>query len=489
MEEQDKEKKIAARAAVEYVRDGMVLGVGSGSTVAYFIEELAQKVKEGIRVTVVPTSLSTKEKCEAAGISCMSQDYVPTQIDLTVDGADEFDTQLNLIKGGGGCLLWEKIVAAASDCEIIIVDSTKKTNSLGSGFKLPIEVIPYAVKLVMEKLEAMGIKSDVRKNNDGTLFFTDQRNYILDCITGNINNVQHMADQLSKITGVVEHGLFVGMTDMVLEGNGEYVKKYVSVSPVVTKKRQTDTMLRIEQKIGDYRAKGIVPVIELDLDLTTFVPDSRTVYGLQKAGEKYNIKEFVNPSFELLPGYTREAWTNFLSRNRLPEKYPSVRWMGEKDGKDGESVYSSFHKAFWSTDMLQYDTLTAGLKEFIEKMQKLGAVVVFVSGRWLPEQIKPTKEVLKSGGLQDVPLLIGNPRHDGANPVSDSEVKALHQSEIREKYGMPAVVIDDRKENRDAICEANPDSDMLSIGCSIPGYTYDEEIMGIEWKISDFWTV
>lgn len=164
-----------------------------------------------------------------------------------------------------------------------------------------------------------------------------------------------------------------------------------------------------------------------------------------------------------------------------------MRWLGEKDGNDGTgSIYSAFHTRFWETQLLHTDTLTKGLTEWIPTLQTAGATVVFVSGRWKEEQFEPTREVLKTGGIGDVPLLIGNPGHDGSNPVSDSEIKAMHQAEIREKYGVPAVIIDDRMENRDAVIGANPGIEMLSVGCAVPGFTYDQETAGIEWKLSTF---
>lgn len=482
----DKEKQLAAKAAVEYVKDNMILGVGSGTTVKYFIDALSEKVKNGLKIKAVPTSKETRKLCEEGGIECFSEKAVPEKIDLTIDGADEFDAKLNMIKGGGGCLLWEKIVASVSESEIIIVDSSKKTDILGKKFHLPIEVIPYAVDAVQKKLEDMSITSVVRTTKTGDIFITDEGNYILDCNTGEILDIEGLLRDLQEITGVVENGLFVQMADIVIEGNGDTINKYSAISPIITQNKQKNTLESIDEKVAEYREKGIVPVIELDLDLTTFVPYERTILALRAAGERYDISEFKNPVFDLLPGYTREAWINFISRNKLVEKYPSLRWIGEKDGKDGDSVYSIFHTTFWKTDYLKYDTLTSGLADFIRKMQKKGAVVVFVSGRWKEEQVEPTKYVLKKGKLKDVPLLIGNPRHDGENPISDSQIKALHQAEIREKYGMPAVIIDDRKENREAVCEANPECEMLSVGCSISGFSFDEETSGIEFAISNF---
>lgn len=486
MKQYDDEKRIAANAAVEYVRDDMILGVGSGTTVKYFIDALSEKVKNGLKIKAVPTSKETRKLCEAAGIECVSDKAVPEKIDLTVDGADEFDLQLNMIKGGGGCLLWEKIVASVSDFEIIIVDSSKKTDILGKRFPLPVEVIPYAIDAVQSKLRNMSIKSVIRVDKSGKPFITDEGNYILDCNCGEILDIESFLHKLQSITGIVENGLFVHMANIIIEGCGDKINKYNSVSPAITNNRQRNTFDMIDKKVSECRQNGAVPVIELDLDLTTFIPYERTVLALHAAGDKYNISEFKNPVFDLLPGYTREAWINFISRNKLVEKYPSLRWMGEKDGKDGDSVYATFHTTFWNTDYLKYDTLTAGLYDFIKRMQKMGAVVVFVSGRWKEEQIEPTKYVLKKGNLEDIPLMIGNPRHDGENPISDSQIKALHQAEIREKYGMPVVIIDDRKENRDAVCDANPKCEMLSVGCSVSGFTFDEEISGVPFGISNF---
>ena len=486
MDQYEQEKKNAAGAAVEYVQDGMLLGVGSGTTVKYFIDFLAEKVKAGIQVQVVPTSDQTRKLCEEHGIPMYQGECVPEQIDLTVDGADQFDSQLNLIKGGGGCLLWEKIVASASLCEIIIADSRKRTACLGDGFSLPIEVIPYALTHVRSMLKKMGISAELRVMESKKPFITDEGNYILDCSTGALKDAVGLAASLSQITGVVEHGLFIGLTDMVIEAKGEEVNTYFAKSPIITSERQKKTFAAIDAKIQQCRDKGEIPVIEMDLDLTTFVTMERTILALQHAGETYDIPEFKNPTFALLPGYTREAWVNFISRYRLVEKYPALRWMGEKDGKDGDSVYSAFHSFFWKTELLALDTLTAGLPEFIRRMQEKGAVTVFVSGRWKEEQTEPTRAVLKKGGLEDIPLFIGNPRHDGQNPISDSQIKALHQPEIREKYGVPAVFIDDRKDNRQAVCDANPGIKMLSVGCSIPGFTFDEETTGVEYAISDF---
>lgn len=483
----DEEKDLAAREAVKYVNDGMVLGVGSGTTMKFFIEHLGERVKDGLKVQAVPTSEETRTRCQEWNIPLYEGDTVPSRIDLTVDGADEFDSQLNLIKGGGGDLLWEKIVAVASKREIIITDSRKRVAVPGETFPLPVEVIRYASDNVRQELEKLGIPSKLRMTGKGVPFLTDENNYILDCSTGGIENVEQLSDTLDRMTGVVEHGLFIGLADLVIEGNEGKINTFEAQNLAIDKNVQKKTLKAIMEKVMACREKGEVPVVEMDLDLTTFVPQKRTIEGLKAAGKRYQIPEFLNPAFDLLPGYTREAWVNFISRNHLPEKYPALRWMGEKDGKDGAgSVYSAFHTRFWETELLSLDTLTPGLPQFIRSLQKAGAVVIFVSGRWKEEQIEPTREVMRRGGIGDVPLLIGNPRHDGQNPVCDSEIKAIHQKEIREKYGVPAVFIDDRMSNRDAVIAANPGIEMMSVGCAIPGFTFDQETAGIVWKISTF---
>lgn len=486
MDRFEEEKKLAADAAVNYVTDNMIIGVGSGSTVKYFIEALGERVQAGLQVKAVPTSVKSEQLCELNGIPVCRKDKTEPVIHLTVDGADEFDPQLNLIKGGGGALLREKVVAAASMQEIIIADSRKKVMTLGETFPLPIEVLPYAILSVQHKMKGLNIDASLRMLESGEPYLTDQGNYILDCQTGPITDLHHLSANLSQMPGVVEHGIFMDMAGMVIMGNQGVIETYEAHNRVIPKEVQHNTLKKIEEKVNMCRLRGEVPVIELDLDLTTFVTKERALEGLRHAGEKYGIQEFINPGFELLPGYTREAWTNFISRYHLTEKYPKFRWLGEKDGKDGDSVYSAFHTQFWKTEFFSLDTLTPGLCEFIAKMQKSEAVVVFVSGRWKEEQIQPTLDVLKKGNLETIPLMIGNPMHDAEHPISDSEIKAIHQVEIRRKYGVPAVVIDDRKTNRDAIVNANPGIEMLSVGCAIPGFTYDQETTGIELRISTF---
>lgn len=439
-----------------------------------------------LNITAIPTSTETTRWCESGNIPLYQGDHVPPIIDLTIDGADEFDPSLNLVKGGGGDLLWEKIIATASKQEIIIVDSSKQVSLLCESFPLPVEVIPYSCAIVEQKLTKLQLHPVLRKK-DGAIFLTDEKNYIFDCHCNGQVNPYYLAEQLKQIVGIVEHGFFLKMTNHVIMGTGDTVKHFYSQNKIVPDSIQKKTFQTLFSKLKKTRALGITPIIEVDLDLTAFETSTRTKIALQTAGEKFEIEEFKTLAFDLLPGYTREAWVSFLSRNHLPERYPHLIWMGEKDGKDGrDSVYATFHTTFWKTELLSSDTINIGLKEFIEKVREEGGEVVFVSGRWQQEQIEPTKLVFEKAGIFDVALCIGNPNHDGDHAISDSEAKALFQTEICQKYGTPIACIDDRKENRDAICAANPDLDLLSIGIAIPGFTYDEEITGIDDRISTF---
>lgn len=486
----EEEKALAAQEAVKYIEDGMVVGVGSGTTTAYFIRYLGERVKNGLNIIAVPTSDETAELCKYEGIPLVTTS-VPIKIDVTVDGADQFDPKLRLIKGGGGDLLREKVVASTTKKEIIIVDSRKKADVLGATFALPIEVIPFAWIKVVQEIKKLNGNPILRLKSDNSYFITDQGNYILDCKFDSIPHPEELAAKLSSISGLVEHGLFINMASKVImgkEGNVYYFKPEVNISKVITERTQADTINEIFAKIDQVVKSGGKPVIEMDVDLTTYKPISRTIQALKVAGETYGISEFLEPhnNFDLLPGYTPEAWVNFLSRNKLPEKYPKLRWIGVKDGTGSNaSVYSAFHIAFWSTEWLTEDILTEGLIDFVSEIENRGGVPLFISGRWKEEQFEPTREVLIRGGIKDPILVIGKARHNGKD-LSDAENKAIKQKEIREKYGMPIVFIDDRLENRVAVCKANPDIDMLSVGISIPGFTYDEEITEVSVKVSTF---
>jgi len=208
-------KRQAAARALEQVRDGMKLGLGTGSTAKHFVELLGERVKAGLNVVGVPTSEATRADAERCGVPLTTLEDVD-RLDLTVDGADEVDPNLELIKGGGGALLREKIVAAASDRMIVIADDSKWVEALGR-FPLPIEVIPFGLGATRRAIEAAfaqnGISGpmDIRKTKDGHVFVTDGGHWIIDARLGRIPDSPKLAASLNSIPGVVEHGLFIGL--------------------------------------------------------------------------------------------------------------------------------------------------------------------------------------------------------------------------------------------------------------------------------------
>lgn len=218
----DDDKKLAAQSAVDLVEDGMVLGLGTGSTAVFAVQLLGERVKKGLKIKGVPTSDSTEKLARSVGIPIVTLDEFPA-LDLDIDGADEVEPSLCLIKGGGGALLREKIVAYASKRVVIIVDEKKLVEKLGK-FHLPIEIVPFSRGLVQEKIDEMGAKSVVRVRDD-RVFRTDENNLILDCDFGLIEDPRALAQKLSLIPGVVEHGLFIDMVERVIIGNDGKVKE------------------------------------------------------------------------------------------------------------------------------------------------------------------------------------------------------------------------------------------------------------------------
>jgi ribose 5-phosphate isomerase A len=220
---QDDAKRMAARRALEYVEDGMLLGLGSGTTSTMFIQELGERVKQGLRVRGIATSTASQQLAESLSIPITNFDESPV-LDLAVDGADEVGPGLALIKGGGGALLREKIVASAARRFIVIADSSKLVDHLGR-FPLPVEVIQMALPIVTRKLAAFGVNPKLRHRPDGSRYITDEGNYILDCACGEIANPAKMAAEIRGIAGVVEHGLFLGMASLALIASDQGVMK------------------------------------------------------------------------------------------------------------------------------------------------------------------------------------------------------------------------------------------------------------------------
>lgn len=210
----DNAKRLAAQRALEFVEPGMVVGLGSGSTATFFIEQLGEKFRAGLNIRAIASSVASEDLARSFGIPICDFEACP-EIDVAVDGADEVGPDLALIKGGGGALLREKIVASASRRFIIVADSTKLVPALGA-FPLPIAVVPMAVSLVSRRLADLGLKPTMRRHADGTHYITDEGNLILDCACGQIADPERLAATLRAIVGVVEHGLFLGMASLAL---------------------------------------------------------------------------------------------------------------------------------------------------------------------------------------------------------------------------------------------------------------------------------
>lgn len=222
----DKAKFVAAKRAAEMVEDGMRVGLGTGSTAAWLVRCLGEMVqKDGLRITAVPTSSRTAALARDVGINVVSLDEAKW-LDMTIDGADEFDADLNLIKGGGGAHLQEKIVATASDQMVVIADASKSVETLGA-FPLPVEVLPFGwqssqalIEETLVSMDVMGRTTTLRMNGDAP-FVTDEGNYILDLHLNRIGNVRQLALVLNQIPGVIENGLFIDICDTVVIGYGD----------------------------------------------------------------------------------------------------------------------------------------------------------------------------------------------------------------------------------------------------------------------------
>ncbi len=209
-------KQIAAEKAVESIEDGMIVGLGTGSTAYFAIQKIGERVREGLKIQAVASSTVSESLAHDLGIPIIPFADVEV-IDLTIDGADEVDANLQLTKGGGGALLREKLLAANSRRFIVIVDESKVVDSLGA-FPLPVEIVPFAYELTVRKLQALGCELTIRQK-DGSNYITDNGNLIADCRFGSITDPVTLHTQLNLIPGVVENGLFVGLTSQLIVGH------------------------------------------------------------------------------------------------------------------------------------------------------------------------------------------------------------------------------------------------------------------------------
>jgi ribose 5-phosphate isomerase A len=213
-------KQVAGRRAAEFVEQGMRVGLGTGSTVIFTLERLAERVRGGLEISTVPTSIDTQTKARALGIPLIELGSVES-LDLTIDGADEIDAAFNMIKGGGGALLREKVVASISRRVVTIVGAEKVVARLGT-FPLPVEVVPFAREVVERALARRGAQAKLRLARDGSAYLTDNGNQILDCrFPGGITDAPALERDLDQIPGVVETGLFIGLSHVLVIGRDD----------------------------------------------------------------------------------------------------------------------------------------------------------------------------------------------------------------------------------------------------------------------------
>jgi len=223
MSAQDDEKRQVGIAAADYVRPGMALGLGSGSTVYFFLEELGRRVKGGLRVVGIPTSERTAALARDFGIPLATFDE-RQELDLAVDGADEVDPRLNLVKGHGGALLREKIIAMAARRLVIVVDSTKLSPALGSSMTLPVEVVPFATALARKRLEALGA-TPVLRQDGGKPYVTDNGNWLLDCGFAPMADPARLEAEINRVPGVMDNGLFIDLASEVIVARGGSIER------------------------------------------------------------------------------------------------------------------------------------------------------------------------------------------------------------------------------------------------------------------------
>lgn len=216
-------KRLAGEAACDFVKDGMVVGLGTGTTVHYTIKKLGRMVDKGLRIIGIPTSIKTENLARQCRIPLSNLNEHPN-VNLSIDGADEVDPKLNLIKGMGGALVREKIVASVSNKMIIVADQSKQVSKLGSKSPVPVEVLPFGWGAAMKKIEKMGAEVQLRRSKN-IAFISDNGNYTLDCRFGDIDSPKRLESKLNNIPGVVENGIFVKLATFALVGTDRGVEK------------------------------------------------------------------------------------------------------------------------------------------------------------------------------------------------------------------------------------------------------------------------
>jgi ribose 5-phosphate isomerase A len=246
------EKELAGRAAAKLVVDGTIVGLGTGSTAYFAVVALGERVKAGLKIIGIPTSVATGELARAVGIPLSTLDQHP-EIDITIDGADEVDPQLRLIKGGGGALLREKIIATASKRMVVVADSSKLVPALGK-FPLPVEIIPFARAVIERRITAFGASCKLRNRPDGAPFVTDEGHHILDCSFGKIADPPALARALSEMPGVVEHGLFIGIAKAAIIGKGSSVVEIGQkrARPPASRRRPTRVKRVVKKRVAKH---------------------------------------------------------------------------------------------------------------------------------------------------------------------------------------------------------------------------------------------
>ena len=230
--EREELKKLAGEEAVKHIEDGMIVGLGTGSTIEYTLRKLGELVKNGLKIQGIPTSVHTKKIAKEENIPLTNLEENP-EIDVTIDGADEVDSNLNLIKGGGGALTREKIIAYHSKKVIIVVDDSKIVKALGIDFPLPVEVIKFSWEVTKKALEEFGCNVKRRIVMGDEPYITDNGNYILDCEFERITEPSELEKEINCIPGVVENGLFVDLVDEVIAGGKQGIVTLDKESTVV----------------------------------------------------------------------------------------------------------------------------------------------------------------------------------------------------------------------------------------------------------------